>query len=118
MLQLADCLGIPRCGHVLLDAIFLEELRQIFTYELQAIVCDDGLRDAKSANHVPPYKALYVRLSRGYHGLYFHPLGKVVSCHDHHTYASSSGRHWPYQVDCPLHKRPRTRSSAGTGLQC
>ncbi|KAB2617887.1 hypothetical protein D8674_013756 [Pyrus ussuriensis x Pyrus communis] len=81
--DLPIALGIPRRGRVLLDAIFLEKLCKIFTYKLQAIVCDDGLRDAKSANDVPPYEALYVYLSHGCHGLYFQPFGEVVSCHDH-----------------------------------
>ncbi|KAB2630928.1 hypothetical protein D8674_008447 [Pyrus ussuriensis x Pyrus communis] len=61
--SLPIALGIPWRGHVQLDSIFLEELRQIFAYKLWAIVCDDGLRDAKSANDVPLYKVFYVRLS-------------------------------------------------------
>ncbi|KAM2803762.1 hypothetical protein COP1_044738 [Malus domestica] len=65
-IHLFECFGLPialkisRHGHKLLDAIFLEELRQIFAHELQAVVGDDGLRDAKSVNDVPPYEALYV----------------------------------------------------------
>ncbi|KAM1636137.1 hypothetical protein ACFX14_014114 [Malus domestica] len=102
-------LGIPRHGHVLLDAIFLEELRQIFAYELRVVVCDDGLRDAKSTNDVPPYEALYIRLSYGCHRLCFHPFDEVVSCHDHHAFTPNNGRHLPYQVDCPQHERLRTR---------
>ncbi|KAM2558309.1 hypothetical protein TB2_015319 [Malus domestica] len=53
-IHLFGCFGLPialrisRHGHMLLDAIFLEELRQIFAHELQAVVGDDGLRDAKS----------------------------------------------------------------------
>ncbi|KAB2600287.1 S2-RNase [Pyrus ussuriensis x Pyrus communis] len=88
-------LGIPRRGHVLLDAIFLEELRQIFAYELWVVVCDDGLRDAKSTNDDLSYEALYVHLSCGCRGLCFHPFGEVVSCHDHLASAPNSGRHWP-----------------------
>ncbi|KAM2330617.1 hypothetical protein ACFX1X_021424 [Malus domestica] len=83
-------LRISRRGHMLLYAIFLEELHQIFTHELRAVVGDDGLRDAKSVNDVPPYEALYVRLNRGRHGLYFYLFGEVVSCHDHHAFAPSS----------------------------
>ena len=117
-------LRISQRGHMLLNAILLEELRQIFAHKLWAIVGDDGLRDAKPANDVPPYKALYVRLSRGRHGLCFYPFGEVVGCHDHHASAPSSRRHRSYKVDCPLHERPRTRlrmysslaGSAGTGL--
>ncbi|KAM1127621.1 hypothetical protein ACFX2B_037162 [Malus domestica] len=81
-------LGIPWNGHVLLD-----EHIQIFAYELQAFVCDDGLRDAKSTNDVPLYETLYVCLSCGFHGLDFHPLSEVVNCHDHHASAPSSGWH-------------------------
>ncbi|KAB2597434.1 hypothetical protein D8674_000354 [Pyrus ussuriensis x Pyrus communis] len=58
-------LRIPRRGWMLFDAIFLEELLQIFAYELRVIVCEDGLRDAKSASNVPPYKAFYIHLSCG-----------------------------------------------------
>ncbi|KAM1985731.1 hypothetical protein ACFX15_033198 [Malus domestica] len=53
-IHLFGCFGLPialrisRHGHMLLDAIFLEELRQIFAHELQAVFGDDGLRDAKS----------------------------------------------------------------------
>ncbi|KAM2053854.1 hypothetical protein ACFX1T_003449 [Malus domestica] len=53
-IHLFGCFGLPialrisRHGHMLLDAIFFEELRQIFAHELQAVVGDDGLRDAKS----------------------------------------------------------------------
>ncbi|KAM2676421.1 hypothetical protein EV1_003088 [Malus domestica] len=99
--RLVRCFGLPialrisRCGHVLLDAILLEELSQIFAHKLRAIVGDDGLRDAKSTNDVPPYEKTLC-------------LSKVIGYHDHHAPASSSGRHWPYQVDCPLHERPRT----------
>ena len=113
--HLSGCFGLPIAlriswrRHVLLDAIFLEELRQIFTHKLRAVVGDDGLRDAKSANDVPPYEVLYVRLSYGCHGLYFHSFGEVVSCHDHHASTPSSKWHRSYQVDCPLHKRPMTR---------
>ncbi|KAB2608578.1 paramyosin-like [Pyrus ussuriensis x Pyrus communis] len=84
-------------------------LRQIFAYELQAVVCDDGLRDAKTANDVPPYEAFYLRLSCGCHGLCFHPFGEVVSCHNYHVFAPNNGQHWPYQVDCPLYDWPMTR---------
>ena len=73
---------------MLLDAIFLEELRQIFAHELQAVVGDDGLRDAKSVNDVPPYEALYVRLNCGRHGLCFHLFGEVVGCHEPRLLAS------------------------------
>ncbi|KAM2786533.1 hypothetical protein PS2_007411 [Malus domestica] len=68
----------------------LEELRQIFTHELRVVVGDDGLRDAKSVNDVPPYEALYVLLNRGCHGLCFYLFSEVVSCHDHHAFAPSS----------------------------
>ncbi|KAB2596021.1 hypothetical protein D8674_031471 [Pyrus ussuriensis x Pyrus communis] len=67
--HLVGCFGLPIAlripwrGHALLDAIFLEKLHQIFAYELQVILCDDGLKDTKSANDVPQYEALYVRLS-------------------------------------------------------
>ena len=100
--HLVGCFGLPIAfriswrGHVLLDSIFLEELRQIFDHELQAVVSDDGLRDAKSANDVPPYETFYVRLSRGCHGLCFYPFGDLISCHDHHVFALSNGRHWSY----------------------
>ena len=67
---------------MLLDAIFLEELHQIFAHELRTVVGDDGLRDAKSANDVPLYEALYVQLSCGCHRLCFYPFGEVVDCHD------------------------------------
>ncbi|KAB2623412.1 S2-RNase [Pyrus ussuriensis x Pyrus communis] len=89
--SLPIALGISRRGHVLLDAIFLEELHQIFSYKLRVIICDDGLRDTKSANGVSLYGALYVRLSCGYHGLCFHPFSEVVSYHDHHVSDPSSG---------------------------
>ncbi|KAM1238504.1 hypothetical protein ACFX1Q_039194 [Malus domestica] len=94
--HLGGCFGSPIalriswCRHVLLDAIFLEELRQIFAHELQAVVGDDRLRDAKSANDVPSYEALYVRLNHGCHGLYFYLFGEVVGCHDHHAFTLSS----------------------------
>ena len=62
------------------------------------------------ANDVPPYEALYVRLSRGRHGLCFYPFGEVVGCHDHHASAPvAGGIGRSYQVDYPLHERPRTR---------
>ena len=64
------------CGHMLLYAIFLEESCQIFAHKLWAVVGDDGLRDAKAANDVPSYKALYVRLSCCCHGLRFYPFVK------------------------------------------
>ena len=83
-------LRISQRGHVLLDAISLKEVRQIFAHELWAIVGDDGLRDATSTNDVPSYEALYVRLSRGRHGLCFYPFGEVVGCYDHHASAPSS----------------------------
>ncbi|KAB2632286.1 hypothetical protein D8674_028533 [Pyrus ussuriensis x Pyrus communis] len=102
-------LRIPRRGHVLFDAIFLDELHQIFAYELHTIVCDDGLRDAKSINDVPSYEMLYLRLNCCCHGLCFYPFGEVISCYDHHAFAPNSVRHQPYQFDCPLHERPRTR---------
>ncbi|KAM1745596.1 hypothetical protein ACFX11_012326 [Malus domestica] len=113
--RLIRCFGLPIAlripwrGHVLLDAILLEELCQIFAHKLGAVVGDDGLRDAKLANDVSPYKVFYVRLSRGCHELFFYPFGEVIGCHNHHASASSSGRHWPYQVDCPLHEWPMTR---------
>ncbi|KAM2616746.1 hypothetical protein TB1_033227 [Malus domestica] len=94
--HLGGCFGLPFAlriswrRHVLLHAIFLEELRQIFAHELWAVVGDDGLRDAKSANDVPPYEALCVRLNRGCHGLCFYLFGEVVGCHDHHAFAPSS----------------------------
>ena len=117
--SLLVALGIPQRGHVLLDAIFLEELHQIFAYELQAIICDNGLRDAKLADDVPSYEALYVHLSCVCHGLCFHLFGEVVGCHDHHASAPSSGWHWPYQVDCPLHERPKTSLQVQfVGRQC
>ncbi|KAB2604408.1 hypothetical protein D8674_039600 [Pyrus ussuriensis x Pyrus communis] len=77
---LAIALSISRHGHVLLDAILLKELRQIFAHELLAVVDDNGLRNAKSPNDVPPYKALYVRLSRGNHKLCFYPFGEIAHC--------------------------------------
>ena len=95
-------------GHVLLDAILLEELRQIFARELRAVVGDDKLMDAKSPNDVPPYEVLYVRLRRGHHGLCFYPFGEVIDCHDHHASTLSSRRYRSYQVDYPMHERPRT----------
>ncbi|KAB2622479.1 hypothetical protein D8674_024661 [Pyrus ussuriensis x Pyrus communis] len=113
--HLVGCLSLPISlrgpwrGHVLLDAIFLEELRQIFAYELQAIICDDGLKDVESVNDGPPYKVLYVRLSHGCHRLCFYPFGEVINCHDHHASAATNERHWPYQVDYPLHELPMTR---------
>ncbi|KAM2954100.1 hypothetical protein FF1_032424 [Malus domestica] len=88
--HLVGCFGLPITlmislrGHVLLNAILLEELRHVFTHELWAIV-GDRLRDAKSANDVPPYEVLYVRLSCGLLGLCFYPFGEVVGCHDHHA---------------------------------
>ncbi|KAM2882751.1 hypothetical protein COP2_015690 [Malus domestica] len=88
--------------------MLLEELRHILAHELWAIVGNDGLRDAKSANDVSPYEVLYVRLNRGRLGLYFHPFGEIVGCHNHHASALSSRRHRFYQVDCPLHERLRT----------
>ncbi|KAM2860156.1 hypothetical protein COP2_025487 [Malus domestica] len=75
---------------------------------MRAIVDDDGLRDAKSANDVPPYEALYVRLSRGRYGLCFYLFGEVIGCHDHHASTPNSRQHRPYQVDCPLHEWLRT----------
>ncbi|KAB2630973.1 hypothetical protein D8674_008492 [Pyrus ussuriensis x Pyrus communis] len=69
--RLVRCLGLPIAlripwhGHVLLDAILLEELRQIFSHKLRAIVGDDGLRDAKSENDAPSYETFYVCLCRG-----------------------------------------------------
>ncbi|KAB2605672.1 hypothetical protein D8674_005389 [Pyrus ussuriensis x Pyrus communis] len=101
-------LRISQCGHVLLNVILLKELRHTFAHELRAIVSDDGLWDAKSANYVPPYEVLYVRLSRGLLGLCFYSFGEVVSCHDHHVSASSSRRHKFYHVDCPLYERTMT----------
>ncbi|KAM2633119.1 hypothetical protein EV1_023776 [Malus domestica] len=94
--HLSGCFGRPIAlriswlRHVLLDAIFLEELRQIFAYELRTVVSDNGLKDAKSANDVPPYEVLYVRLNRGRHGLCFYLFGEVVGCHDHLAFAPSS----------------------------
>ncbi|KAB2612886.1 hypothetical protein D8674_035202 [Pyrus ussuriensis x Pyrus communis] len=61
--SLSIALRIFLRGHVLLGAILLEELRQIFAHELPPVVGDNALWDAKSKNDVPPYKALYVRLS-------------------------------------------------------
>ena len=61
---------------MLLDAIFFEELCQIFAHELRVVIGDDELRDVKSANDVPPYEVLYVYLSRDCHGLCFYPLVK------------------------------------------
>ena len=87
---------------MLLDDISLEEVRQIFAHKLRAIVDDDGLRDAKSANDIPPYEALYVRLSHGRHGLCFYLFGEVVGCHDHYTSALSNKRLRSYQVDWPV----------------
>ena len=74
-----SALRIPWRGHMLLEAIFLEKLHQIFPYELLAVVCDNELRDAESANDVPPYEVLYVRLSCGCQRLCFHPFSEVVS---------------------------------------
>ncbi|KAM1209185.1 hypothetical protein ACFX2J_014757 [Malus domestica] len=108
MLRSATALRISWHGHVLLDAILLEELRHILAHELRAVVGDNGLWDAKSANDVPPYKVLYVRLSRGHLGLCFYLFGEVVSCHDHHASAPSSKQHRSYQVDYPLHEWLRT----------
>ena len=94
--HLSGCFGPPITlkiswrRHVLLDAIFLEKLRQIFAYELRAVVSDDGLRDAKSVNNVPSYEALYVCLNCGHHELCFYLFGEVVGCHDHHAFAPSS----------------------------
>ncbi|KAM2270231.1 hypothetical protein ACFXTI_037691 [Malus domestica] len=102
-------LRISRCGHMLLDAILLEELHQIFAHELWAVISDDGLGMPKIANNAPSYEALYVHLSRGCHGLCFYPFGEVIGYHDHRASAPNSGRHWPYQVNCSLHERPRTR---------
>ncbi|KAM2377205.1 hypothetical protein ACFX1X_043841 [Malus domestica] len=75
---------------MLLDAIFLEELRQIFSHELRAVIGDDGLKDAILTNDVPPYETLYVCLNRGHHGLCFYLFGEVVGCHDRHAFASNS----------------------------
>ncbi|KAB2617180.1 hypothetical protein D8674_013049 [Pyrus ussuriensis x Pyrus communis] len=102
-------LRISRRGHVLLDAILLEELRHTFAHELRTIVSDDRLWDVKSANDVPPHEVLYVRLSRGHLGLCFYPFGEIVGCHDHHASTPSSMWHKSYQVNCPLHKWPRAR---------
>lgn len=41
-------------GHLLFDALFLEELRQVFAYELRTSVCDDEVRDAEVAYNVLP----------------------------------------------------------------
>ncbi|KAM2492450.1 hypothetical protein PS1_043986 [Malus domestica] len=109
MLRPATALSISWHGHVLLDVILLEELCHILAHELQAVVNDNGLKDAKSANDVPPYEVIYVRLSRGRLGLCFYPFGEVVGCHDHHAFAPSSRQHRFYQVDCTLHERLRTR---------
>ena len=97
-----ECFGLPItlriswCGHVLLDAIFFEELRQVFAQKLQTIVGDDGVKDAKVADEVLPYEAFYVRLNHGRHGLYFYPFGEVVGCHNHHASLLSSRRHRSY----------------------
>ncbi|KAM2715027.1 hypothetical protein EV2_044694 [Malus domestica] len=109
MLRPATALSISWHGHMLLDVILLEELCHILAHELRTVVGDDGLRNAKSANDVPPYEVLYVRLSRGHLGFCFYPFGEVVDCHDHHASTPSSRRHRFYQVDCPLHERLRTR---------
>ncbi|KAB2618339.1 F-box protein [Pyrus ussuriensis x Pyrus communis] len=114
--RLMGCFGLPialrifQHGNVLLDAILLKELRQIFAYELRGVVCDDGLRDAKLANDVLSYKALYVRLCS--HVLCFYPFGEVIGCHNRYAFALSSRRHWPYQVDCTLHERQKTPSNS------
>ena len=94
---------------MLLDAILLEEFRHIFAHKLWVVIGDDGLRDAKSTNDVPPYEVLYVRLSRGRLGLCFYPFGEVVGCHDYHASAPSSRQHKSYQVNCLLYERPKTR---------
>ena len=94
--HLSGCFGPPIAlriswrRHVLLDAIFLEKLRQIFAHELRAVVGDNGLRDAKSANDTPSYEALYVRLNHDRHGLCFYLFGEVVGCHDHYAFDPSS----------------------------
>ncbi|KAM1693208.1 hypothetical protein ACFX2K_032739 [Malus domestica] len=93
MLRPTTALRISWHGHVLLDAILLEELRHILAHELPAVVDDDGLRDTKLANDVPPYEVLYVSLSHGRLGLCFYPFGEVVGCHNHHASAPSSRRH-------------------------
>ncbi|KAM1457858.1 hypothetical protein ACFX2I_034975 [Malus domestica] len=86
-----------------------EAFHQIFAHKLWAVVGDDGLRDAKSSNDVPPYEAFYVRLSYGHHRLCFYPFSEVVGCHNYHASAPSNKQHRSYQVDCPLHEQPRTR---------
>ncbi|KAM2829754.1 hypothetical protein PS2_035374 [Malus domestica] len=91
MLRPATALRIYWHGHMLLDVILLEEFRHILAHKLRAVVGDDRLKDAKSANDVPSYEMLYVRLSRGPLGLYFYPFGKV--CHDHNVSALSSRWH-------------------------
>ncbi|KAM2227480.1 hypothetical protein ACFXTI_014281 [Malus domestica] len=103
---LVGCFGLPivmrisRHGHMLLDAILLEELRHIFAHELRSVVSDDGLKDAKLANDVPLYEMFYVHLSRGRLGFCFYPFGEVIDCHDHHASTSSSRRHRSYQANC------------------
>ncbi|KAB2599775.1 hypothetical protein D8674_010046 [Pyrus ussuriensis x Pyrus communis] len=97
--HLVGCFGLPIAlriswrGHVLLDAILLEEL------------------------------LLYVRMSYGHFRLCFYPFCEIVNCHDHHASAPNSRRHKSYQVDYLMHERPRTlcgcsslAGSAGIGL--
>ncbi|KAM2230476.1 hypothetical protein ACFX1S_014876 [Malus domestica] len=112
--HLVGCFSLPNAlkiswrGHMLLNAILSEELRQVFAHKLWTVIGDDGQRDAKSANDVPPYEALYFHLSCGRHGLYFYSFGEVIGFHNHYVSAPSSRRHRSYQVDCPLHEWPRT----------
>ncbi|KAM1656947.1 hypothetical protein ACFX1S_045532 [Malus domestica] len=86
--QLKIVLWMLQLTHCLED--ILAWTGQIFAYELRVVVGDDGLRDAKSKNDVPPYEALYVSLNRDHHGLCFYLFGEVVGCHDHHAFAPSS----------------------------
>ncbi|KAM1780075.1 hypothetical protein ACFX12_041382 [Malus domestica] len=94
--HLSGCFGPPIAlriswrRHVLLDALFFEELHQIFAHKLRAVVGDDRLRDAKSTNDTPSYEALYVCLKHDRHGLCFYLFGEVVGFHDHHAFAPGS----------------------------
>ena len=88
--------------------------------ELFAIVGDDGLRDAKSANHQLPDKPGVVPLGDGGKGFSLYPLGEVINGDDRELGLASASREWTDQVDPPFGERIRAAkcdqfSRRGTG---
>ena len=83
----------------------LIEVPQLFIDELSAVVGDDGMGQAKTADDVLPNERMDLPSGDVGQGLCFDPLGEVIHGDYYELFLRSADGEWPDDVHTPLCER-------------